>query len=70
MKIDSTKIDICKCPVCNTNHDHELQFQDHDSCYTICCTNCLMNGSGFVRGSYSMTEEEAIKKWNLMKRKN
>jgi hypothetical protein len=29
-----------------------------------------MNGSGFVRGPYSMTAEEAIKEWNLMKRKN
>jgi hypothetical protein len=68
MKIDSAKIDIGKCPVCNTNHD--LQIEVHDSCYTVCCNNCLMNGNGFVRGPYSMTAEEAIKEWNLMKRKN
>ena len=68
MKIDSTKIDIGKCPVCNTNHD--LQIEVHDSSYTVCCDNCLMNKRGFVRGPYSMTAEEAIKKWNLMKRKN
>ena len=62
MKIDPTKIDIDKCPVCNTKHD--LQIEDHVSGYTVCCYNCFMNGNGSVRGPYSFTKEGAIKAWN------
>jgi hypothetical protein len=46
MKIDSTKIDIGKCPVCNTNHDLHLQIDDPDYCYTVYCNNCLMDNRG------------------------
>ena len=53
---------VIPCRVCGTND--KLDIEVHDGCYTVCCTTCLMNGTGFVRGPYSGTEEEAIEAWN------
>lgn len=55
---------VIPCRVCGTND--KLDMEVHDGCYTVCCTNCLMNREirGFVRGPYSMTEEDAINAWN------
>lgn len=56
------RIELKPCPVCHTNHD--LRLEVHDSCWTVCCGNCLHIGNGFVRGEYCNNEEEAIDAWN------